>query len=108
MTFRTLIADEQGNLSSARCLLWLTTTVALRVIYLDATEWADPSAAAYALLTTMILAFTAWAGGPRLAQYLLPQLGAAVQAVSSALRERLRPGKRPAREASDAARPGDR
>lgn len=107
MTWHTLVADEQGNLSSARCLLWLTVIVALRVVYLDATEWADPSAAAYTLLTTMIVCFTAWAGGPRLAQYVMPQLGAAVAAVGSALRERLRPGNAPANAStSDEARSG--
>ena len=80
------LCDEQGKPSSARVfLLWgvtLTTVVVLAVVIFER----QPDNALWAVLSTWLVAGASWAGGPRLAQYLAPQLGAAAQAAASAAR----------------------
>jgi electron transfer flavoprotein alpha/beta subunit len=41
------------------------------------------------------VALIAWAAGPRIAQYLGPQVGAAAAAVGQALREKVQARRRP-------------
>jgi hypothetical protein len=41
----------------------------------------------------MFVAFASWAAGPRIAEYLAPQLGAVVQGLASAVRDSRLPSK---------------
>ncbi|MEA3244798.1 MAG: hypothetical protein U9Q74_01450 [Gemmatimonadota bacterium] len=87
-----LIHDEKGKLSVARCGLWLTIGVALVVMAVDVhlvvsgAEARVPNTV-YALLGTMFTAFAAWAGGPRIAQYLAPQVGQVASGIAAAARD---------------------
>ena len=77
--------DEQKNKSSARALVWITTIFILLLIALDATvKSVVVPVAAYSLLGSIDLAFAAWAAGPRIAQYIGPQIGRAAQGISEA------------------------
>jgi hypothetical protein len=93
MALRELIEDEKGALSTARCGLWVTVVVALLTVWTDIylTVWTTIVARvpnpAYALEATMFTVFAAWAAGPRIAQYIGPQIGAASAAVASATRD---------------------
>jgi hypothetical protein len=78
-----LIRDETGSVSSARVLLWVWTVVSL---YLVVRHWPTVGNHVLAFLSTVELALIGWAAGPRVAQYLLPQLGAAVTAVAQSKR----------------------
>jgi hypothetical protein len=87
MTLFRVWTDEKGNPSSARCLLWLVVLYLFRVIEVHLTG-VPVDSAVWAILTTTIMLFTAWAAGPRLAEYILPQLTGAVSAVGQALRRK--------------------
>lgn len=80
----SLLRDERGAYSSARCALWLTLAVTLWLIAAAAFGRAALSPAAYSLLGTMVLAFASWAGGPRVAQYLSTWAGKAVESLGKA------------------------
>ena len=82
-----LFADEKGNLSSARVLLWLVILYLFRVIEGHLTGIPVDSAV-WAILTTTILAFTSWAAGPRLAAYLVPQIGGVASSLGQALKRK--------------------
>lgn len=78
------LTGQDGLLSIARLGLALTVLVALVLVVGEAAGALHPSAAAYSLLATLALAFVGWVAGPRIAQYLLPQLGGVVGALSQA------------------------
>ena len=94
----SLLRDEQGSLSTARCAFWLTLIVTLVLIVLHAFGLARPPEAAYTLLGTVVLALAAWAGGPRIGQYIAPQIGRAAAALSRARAEITTRRKRSAEE----------
>lgn len=101
MRFRLheLVTDEKGKLSTARLGLWLTISSALAVMGLDTyaaifvgTKPPVPNTV-YALLGTMFTAFAAMVGGPRMAQYLAPQVGSVASGIASAVRDMRLPSR---------------
>ena len=87
-----LLADENGKLSAARVLLVLSLAFTAVIIVADSLLWATVPNAAYALLGTIFTGLLAWTAGPRIAQYLLPQIGAVASGIGAALvREPRRP-----------------
>lgn len=81
-----LLQDETGGWSSARCLLWLWSLVSLVLIVVDR----DLSNAILTYLSSVELALIGWAAGPRIAEYLLPQLGRTADAIGQAKRAKER------------------
>ncbi len=79
----SLLRDEQGGWSTARCAFWLTLFVALALVVLDATGTTNTRTEGYTMLGTVVLALAAWAGGPRIGQYLAPQIGKVGQAIAA-------------------------
>ena len=75
---RQILADEKGKLSAARVLLVATLAFTAVIIVIDSLLWATVPNAAYALLGTIFTGLLAWTAGPRIAQYILPQIGAAL------------------------------
>jgi hypothetical protein len=87
-----ILADEKGKLSAARVLLVASLAFTAAIIVADSLLWADVPNAAYALLGTVFTGLLAWTAGPRIAQYLLPQIGAVTSGIGAALiREPRRP-----------------
>lgn len=93
MDIRELISDEHSHLSTARVGLWTTMALALVTVAVDV--WLTVHASrltipnpVYALEGTMFTAFAAWAAGPRIAQYIGPQLGAIAQGIGAANRDK--------------------
>lgn len=89
-----LIEDESGDLSAARCGMWLTLLLAYVTVVVDLVRVAHavPNTV-YGLEGTMFMAFASWAAGPRIAQYLAPQVGAVAQGLASAVRDARLPSK---------------
>ena len=89
---RQILADEKGNLSAARVLLVASLAFTAAIIIADSLLWADVPNAAYALLGTIFTGLLAWTAGPRIAQYILPQIGAIAGGIGAAtVREPRRP-----------------
>jgi hypothetical protein len=87
-----ILADEKGKLSAARVLLVASLAFTAVIIVADSMLWATVPNAAYALLGTIFTGLLAWTAGPRIAQYLLPQIGAVASGIGAALvREPRRP-----------------
>mgnify|MGYP003654729767 CR=1 FL=1 len=87
-----ILSDEKGKLSAARVLLVLSLAFTGTVILLDIMFDAIVPNAAYALLGTIFSGLLIWSSGPRIAQYLGPQVGAIASGIGSALtREPRRP-----------------
>jgi hypothetical protein len=87
-----ILSDEKGKLSAARVLLVISLAFTGFIIVIDAVFSADVPNAAYALLGTVFTGLLAWTAGPRIAQYLGPQIGAIASGIGSALtREPRRP-----------------
>jgi len=82
-----LVRDERGGLSTARCAFWLALIVTLTLVVLDGFDVAQLSTAAYTLLGTVFMGLTTWAAGPRIAQYLGPQIGRVASALGRASAE---------------------
>ena len=76
--------DEQGDWSLARVLCVGALVFTFAVVVVDTLAVVEVAGAAWALLTSVDLALIGWAAGPRIARYLLPQVGAAAQGVASA------------------------
>lgn len=75
----SVFKDEKGQWSAARVFtgVWLANGIA----YL----WCgNPDNAALAFLSGIALPLICWAAGPRIAQYIAPQIGATVKAVADA------------------------
>jgi hypothetical protein len=104
--FRDMVLDEQSGVSSARIGMWATSLLIFALVIIDSVLAIQQSkisipAAPYAILSTMFLGFVSWAAGPRIAQYLGPQIGQVAsgiaQAVQSWGREDLTPEEKDAR-----------
>lgn len=100
MRFRLheLLTDERAKLSAARTGLWITVAMALVTVGLDLyMTWLGGKATipntVYSLEATMFMAFASWAGGPRIAQYLGPQIGSAATGIAAAIRDKRLPSK---------------
>lgn len=76
----TALRDEQGAWSSARIGLW--TVLAFTAWYIVSHD--KPDTGVLSLLGSALLGFMGWAGGPRMMQYLGPQIGAVAQGIASA------------------------
>jgi len=87
---RAAFTDEQEKPSLARVLFTFTLLVTLVLIVADALSatFIVP-AAGYTLLGTLTIGLLSWAGGPRIAQYLGPQLGGIAKGLAS-IPDRLR------------------
>ena len=89
---RQILSDEKGNPSAARVLLVATLAFIAAIIVVDSLLWATVPNAAYALLGTIATGLLGWTAGPRIAQYILPQIGAVTSGIGAALtREPRRP-----------------
>ena len=87
---KEILTDEQGNLSAARVLLISSMLFAGALIILDSTIWEVPEPV-YVLLGSWGIGLLAWAGGPRVAQYLAPQVGAVASGIAQAAKRLRRP-----------------
>jgi hypothetical protein len=89
---RQILADEKGTLSAARVLLSASLAFTAAIIVFDSLLWATVPNAAYALLGTIFTGLLAWTAGPRIAQYILPQIGAIASGIGASItREPSRP-----------------
>ena len=89
---KEILKDERGSLSAARTFLFASLVFAAAIIVADSLLWATVPNAAYALMGTLGTGLLAWAAGPRIAQYILPQIGAVASGIGAALvREPRRP-----------------
>ena len=85
-----IVRDEQGSLSAARVFLAASLIFTGIIIVLDATIWYVPEPA-YSLLGGLTVGLVAWAGGPRVAQYLAPQIGSVAAGIAKAVKGPQRP-----------------
>ncbi len=84
---RSFLQDEQGSSSSARLLLVFALVFTALLIVLDSVWW-DVPGPAYVLLGTICTGLLAWAGGPRIAQYVGPQIGGVARGIAAAVAAR--------------------
>jgi len=90
MPIKEILTDERGSLSAARVLLTASMVFIAVIIVLDSTIWDVPEPA-YVLLGSWGIGLLAWAGGPRVAQYLAPQVGAVASGIAQAAKRLRRP-----------------
>ena len=90
MPMKEILTDERGSLSAARVLLTASMVFIAVIIVLDSTFWDVPEPA-YVLLGSWGIGLLAWAGGPRVAQYLAPQVGAVASGIAQAAKRLRRP-----------------
>lgn len=90
MILKEILSDEKGTLSAARTFLCTSLVFMGVLIVLDSTVWEVPGAA-YTLLGSLGVGLLAWAGGPRVAQYIAPQIGAVASGIAKSIREPKRP-----------------
>ena len=90
MPIKEILTDERGTLSAARVLLTASMVFIAVIIVLDSTIWNVPDPA-YVLLGSWGIGLLAWAGGPRVAQYLAPQVGAVASGIAQAAKRLRRP-----------------
>lgn len=82
----SLFHDEQGDWSMARVLCFMALVFTFWLIVEASVGGVSVPSPVWALLTSVDLALIGWAAGPRIARYLLPQVGAAAVGVASAAR----------------------
>jgi len=82
---REILRDERGTPSAARTFLFGSLVFTGTLIVLDSTIWDVPEPA-YVLLGSLVVGLLAWAGGPRVAQYLGPQVGAVALGIAKAVK----------------------
>ena len=87
---REILTDEKGSLSAARTFLLGSLLFMGVLIVLDSTVWEVPGTA-YTLLGSLGVGLLAWAGGPRVSQYLAPQEGAVASGIAKSSKEPKRP-----------------
>jgi len=85
-----ILADERGSLSSARTFLFASLIFSGALIILDSTIWDVPEVV-YTLLGSLDIGLLAWAGGPRVAQYLGPQVAGVASGIAQAIKGPQRP-----------------
>jgi hypothetical protein len=85
-------SDEKGKPSAARMLLSACLLFTAVLIVFDSMLWGNVSGEVYSLLSVVFTGLLAWCAGPRISQYILPQIGAIAAGVSAAIvREPRRP-----------------
>jgi hypothetical protein len=85
-----ILKDERGSFSAARTFLFGSLVFTGTIIVLDSIMLAVPEIA-YTLLGSLNVGLVAWAGGPRVAQYLAPQIGAVASGIAQAVKSPKRP-----------------
>jgi len=86
MKHDSLLRDEQGSPSMGRILLVVVVANTLALVWLDSAGVVTVENAAWALLSAFLMTMIAWVAGPRIAQYLLPQIGAITQGIGASVR----------------------
>jgi len=79
---KAFLTDENGKPSAARILLVLCLLFTAVLIAFDTVLWGDVGSDIYSLLSVIFIGLLSWAGAPRLAAHLLPQIGAAASGIS--------------------------
>ena len=87
---KDLLRDERGTVSAARTFLLGVLLFTGTIIVLDSIILAVPEIA-YPLLGSLNVGLLAWAGGPRVAAYLAPQIGSVAAGIAKAVRSPRRP-----------------
>ena len=90
MIIKEILTDERGTLSAARTFLFGSLVFTGTIIVLDSLLLGVPEIA-YTLLGSLNVGLLAWAGGPRVAQYLAPQMGAVASGIAKAVKRPRRP-----------------
>ena len=90
MRIKEILADERGTVSAARTFLLGVLLFTGTIIVLDSLILAVPEIA-YTLLGSLNVGLLAWAGGPRVAQYLAPQIGSVAAGIAKAVKGPQRP-----------------
>ena len=85
-----IVKDERGSLSAARVFLAASLVFTGVIIVLDSTVWDVPEAV-YSLLGGLAVGLVAWAGGPRVAQYLGPQVAGVAAGIAQAVKSPRQP-----------------
>ena len=85
------LTDEKGKLSAARLLLLLSLVFTAALIVFDVVLWGDVPSDVYSLLGVVFTGLLAWSAGPRMAQYLAPQIGAVASGIAQAVKSPRRP-----------------
>lgn len=80
-----IFKDERGSFSAARTFLFGSLVFTGTIIALDSIILTVPEIA-YTLLGSLNVGLVAWAGGPRVAQYLAPQIGAVASGIAQAVK----------------------
>ena len=80
-----IVKDERGSLSAARVFLAVSLVFTGVIIVLDSTVCEVPESV-YSLLGGLAVGLVAWAGGPRVAQYLGPQVAGVASGIAQAVR----------------------
>lgn len=78
-------SDESGNRSMARVLLFSTSILGALLVMVDTFTSRSVPVAAYETFGLVFPWLLVWAAGPRMVQYLAPQLGATVSAITGGL-----------------------
>jgi hypothetical protein len=87
---KEILVDERGAVSAARTFLLGVLLFTGTIIVLDSIILAVPEIA-YTLLGSLNVGLLAWAGGPRVAQYLAPQIGSVAAGIAKAVKGPQRP-----------------
>jgi hypothetical protein len=77
----SLFTDEQQNTSRARVLLWMWS---LMCMYLVLWHHQTLDNGVLAFMSGVEMALIGWAAGPRIMQYLAPQIGNAARGIAQA------------------------
>lgn len=78
----SLFNDEKDRLSAARVFFAVWTGIVVWA------AWHKPADAFWPLAASVMIGLLSWAAGPRIAQYLAPQAGAAAKATADAIKKR--------------------
>lgn len=81
--------DERGSRSMARALLVIELVYLWVAGGLEAAGLLEGSGPFWALHGSLVIALVAWTAGPRMAQYLGPQVAGVASGIASSLRARL-------------------
>ena len=82
---KEILSDERGTVSAARTFLLGVLLFTGAIIVLDSLILEVPEIA-YTLLGSLNVGLLAWAGGPRVAQYLAPQIGYVAAGIAKAVK----------------------
>jgi hypothetical protein len=81
--------DEKGQLSAARVFLGVWTLIVVWAAY------HGPAEPFWPLAASVMIGLVSWAAGPRIAQYLAPQAGAAARATADAIKAKIQARRNP-------------